>query len=416
MSGLPRGALRAGLVLPVLAASVFLAVLVIGLALPVIPLFVHGRLGYGNVVVGAMVGVQFLATVLTRPRAGRLADGRGSASTMRQGMVTCGLSGLALLAVAALQGPPLVRLLILLAGRLLLGAGESQLIVGALSLGIGLLGQRASGRVLAWVGMAMYGALGAGAPLGLLLDRGGGLALVGVTTLACALAALAIGAVLPAVAPPGGARPSFLGIIGSIWRPGLGVALQGVGFAAIGAFVTLDFQSHGWRGGGLALTGFGAAFVLVRILFGRMPDRFGGYPVAIVSLAVEAAGQSILFLAPDAGIALLGAAVTGMGCSMVFPALGVEVVRLVPAGSRGTALGGFAAFQDIAYGTTGPAAGVIAAGFGYPAAFALGAGAALAGLTTTSLLLMRTSPSRETPEESGSGAAGPGGSRAEPLA
>ena len=380
---------RAGLILPVLAASVFLVVLVIGLALPVIPLFVHGRLGYGNVIVGASVGIQSLAAVLTRASAGRRADGRGGASTMRRGACSCGLSGLVLVAVAALPAPPPVSLLILLAGRLLLGAGESQLIVGALSLGIGLLGQRASGRVLAWVGMAMYGALGAGAPLGLLLDRSGGLALIGVTTMGCALAAVAIGAVLPAVAPPGGARPSFLGIIGSIWRPGLGVALQGVGFAAIGAFVTLDFQSHGWRGGGLALTCFGASFVLVRVLCGRTPDRFGGYPVAIVSLAVEAVGQSILFLAPDAGTALVGAAVTGMGCSMVFPSLGVEVVRLVPASSRGTALGGFAAFQDIAYGTTGPAAGMIAAAFGYPSAFALGAGAALAGLVTVSMLLVR---------------------------
>ena len=386
--GLPAGP-RAGLIPPVLALSVFLAALSIGMALPVIPLFVHGRLGYGNVIVGAIVGIQFLATVLTRARAGRLADGRGGASTMRRGAWACGSSGLALIAVAELPASPPVRLLILVAGRLLLGAGESQLIVGALSLGIGLLGQQASGRVLAWVGMAVYGALGAGAPLGLLLDRGGGLALVGITTMGCALVALAIGAALPAAAPPGGARPSFLGIIGSIWRPGLGVALQGVGFAAIGAFVTLDFQSHRWQGGGLALTCFGAAFVLVRILFGRTPDRFGGYPVAIVSLAVEAVGQAVLFLAPDAGTALAGAAVTGLGCSMVFPALGVEVVRLVPAGSRGTALGGFAAFQDIAYGTTGPAAGLLAAALGYPWVFALGASAALTGLAMTSVLLVR---------------------------
>ena len=399
--------------LPVLACSVFLAVLVIGLALPVIPLFVHGRLGYGNVIVGAMVGIQFLATVLTRARAGRLADGRGAASTMRKGALSCGLSGLALVAVAAVPAPPAVMLLILVVGRLLLGAGESQLIVGALSLGIGLLGQQASGQVLAWVGMAVYGALGAGAPLGLLLDRGGGLALVGIATMACALAALAIAAFLPAVAPPGGARPSFLGIIGSIWRPGLGVALQGVGFAAIGAFVTLDFQSHAWRGGGLALTCFGAFFVLVRILFGRAPDRFGGYQVAIASLAVEAVGQSILFLAPDAVTALFGAAVTGAGCSMVFPSLGVEVVRLVPAGSRGTALGGFAAFQDIAYGTTGPAAGVITAALGYPSAFALGAGAAAAGVALTGVLL-RGTPSGATRADRGEPAALPASDRPAP--
>jgi predicted MFS family arabinose efflux permease len=75
---------------------------------------------------------------------------------------------------------------------------------------------------------------------------------------------------------------------------------------------------------------------------------------------------------------------------MVFPSMGSEVVKQVPPQLRGTAIGGFAAFQDLAYGATGPLVGLLADSAGYSSVFLIGGLAATLGLWMTIRAHQRT--------------------------
>jgi MFS family permease len=364
---------------PGIIAALFCGYLAVGLPLPVIPLFVHDQLGFSNLIVGLVIGVQFIATVLTRGYAGRLTDHFGGKRSALQGAGVCALGGLLYLVSAAPGLAPSASLAVVIVGRLVAGFGESQLVTGCVSWSIASVGAQRAGMSMSWTGIAMFAALAIGAPIGMALYQRYGLQAAMVACIVAPLIAGGIALRQISYSSPAGQRLPFYKVIGQIWREGLGLMLQGVGLSGLTAFASLFFVARHWGHAGLVMTAFGVGFIFVRVALGHLPDRMSGYRVALLSLVVEAVGQAMLWLAPAEIVALAGALVTGLGCALVFPALGVEALKRVLPANRGSAMGAFVAFLDIAYGISGPAAGVIAGQFGYAAVYLFGAACALLG-------------------------------------
>jgi MFS family permease len=368
--------------------AVFVGFLTIGLPLPVLPLHLHYTLGLSPVVVGIAVGAQFVAALLSRAWAGGLADVSGSKRAMVMGLAIAAMSGTAYLASLAFTATPATSLGVLLLGRVLLGCGESLIITGALSWGIALVGPQNAGKVMAWVGIAMYAAYSAGAPLGTLIYGSHGFAGIAIGTILIPLLALAVVAPARPVAVSPARRLPFYKVLGTVWVPGLGLLLCSVGLGVITTFVALLFAAKNWGSASLAFTAFGIAFIGARLLFAHLPDKIGGAKVALVCVLIEAAGQLLIWQADHALMAYAGAALTGFGFSLAFPGFGVEAVRRSPPQSRGAAMGAFVAFLDISLGITGPAAGAIASTAGVSAVYLAGAAAvALAAVVAMVLLV-----------------------------
>ncbi len=125
-------------------AVVFLSFMLIGMALPVLPLHVHKVLGFGPFVVGLVAGGQFTAALISRLWAGRLSDTRGAKYAVFLGLIAAGMAGMFYLASVLVLKFSLLSVALILIGRTLLG-------------GLGMIGFANSAR-LAMSGAAICGA------------------------------------------------------------------------------------------------------------------------------------------------------------------------------------------------------------------------------------------------------------------
>lgn len=370
-----------------LMAVVLIAFLMIGLAIPVLPLHVHQNLGLGTSCVGLVTGTQFCASLVSRLWAGRFADDQGSKRTMTVGLMAAVAAGLLYLLSLELTATPLVSVTILLLGRAVLGAAESFILTGAVTWGLSRAGQGSAGKVIAWMGTSMFAAFVVGAPLGTALYARSGFGGIALATTLVPLATLLLIVPLRPVAPVHASGPKFWSVLREIWVPGVGAALSAVGFGTISTFSSLLFVERHWSPIWLPFTAYAGGLIAARLAFGDIPDRIGGAKAALFSVIVEAAGLALIYFAQSATMANFGAALSGLGYALVFPGFGVEVARRAGARGRGVAMGAYTACPDFALGVSGPALGLIAASLGLSVVFLISSATVLCAVVVAAWLL-----------------------------
>jgi len=374
----------------------FASYLTIGLPLAVLPGYVHDVMGFSAFWAGLVISLQYFATLLSRPHAGRYADLLGPKKIVVFGLCGCFLSGVSYLLAASGSDWPVLSLALLCLGRVILGFGQSFAGTGSTLWGVGVVGSLHIGRVISWNGIVTYGAMAMGAPLGVLCYHWAGLRGLSLIIMGVALVALLCALPRTAVKASRGKPMSFRAVLGRVWLYGMALALASSGFGVIATFITLFYDAKGWDGAAFALTLFSCAFVGTRLLFPNAINRLGGLNVAMLCFVVEIAGLLLVGIAETPLLAKVGTLLTGAGFSLVFPALGVVAVKAVPQENQGSALATYTVFMDMSLGVTGPLAGLLMTWAGVPVIYL-----ASAGLVAVALLLgwrLKTRPPMLPPE------------------
>jgi MFS family permease len=355
----------------------------IGATLPVLPRYVKGPIGAGDVAVGIVLGSFAITGLACRPLVGHLADRRGRKLVVIVGAITTTVAGLLYFVPAGVGG--------LVVARLFLGAGEGMVYTAGSAWVVDLSPADRRGRIIGLYGLAIWGGLSLGPPIGELILHATSFEGVWAFAAAAPLLGALIASRIPETYEPSpelAAEERKL-ISREALRPGIGLSLAIVGYATVAAFIVLHLDERGVGHGAAVFTAFAASVVTMRVLGGWLPDRFGSIPCAIGAAIAEAIVLVVIAEAHTLIEALIGAVAMGGGFSLLFPSLALVVINRVPESRRGAAMGTFTAFFDLGVGVGSPIAGAAAAIGGYEAAFLLAAAFAL-GTVAVALSLRAT--------------------------
>jgi len=234
------------------------------------------------------------------------------------------------------------------------------------------------GRIIGLYGLAIWGGLSLGPPIGELILQASSFEMVWAFAMAAPLAGAAIAWRIPDAFSNDEPKPFERRTLieRNSLLPGLGLALGTMGYAAVAAFLVLHLDERGIGHGAGVFAAFAGTVVLARVFGGGLPDRIGPVPCIIGAGIIESVGLVAIMLAHSLPVAIGGGLAMGAAFSLLLPSLALLVVNRVPESRRGAAMGTFTAFFDVGIGVGSVAAGFAASIGGYPAAFGFAAFAA----------------------------------------
>ncbi|MFN2490390.1 MAG: MFS transporter [Actinomycetota bacterium] len=273
---------------------------------------------------------------------------------------------------------------ILFALRLLSGVGEAAFYVGAASVINDLAPDERRGEALSLFSLALYGGLALGPFVGELVLGHDRYTLTWIVAAAAAAVASLLGLRVPDTRSSTPGRRRIVHPAGLL--PGIILACSVWGLAGYNTFVPLYARELGLDGSRLVFALYSAIVLGIRSLGARIPDKVGPGRSARIALALSGTGLAVVGVSGTIAGLFAGTILFSVGQALAFPALMTVAVAAAPPSERGSVVGTFTAFFDLAFGAGAVSLGGVAALAGYEGTFIAAAGVAAAGLV---LLLVR---------------------------
>ncbi|MDH3001428.1 MFS transporter [Chelonobacter oris] len=353
------------------AFMLFLAIVSLGLSLAVIPLYINKVLSLPAIWVGVAIATESISTLLSRHYSGKYSDIKGPKLAMLKGQSLILIAGFLFFITYILDiNNVYISLLIILFSRVIMGVGESLIFTSSGTWPIGLIGREHAGKVMSWVGIAMFIGLALGNYLGGQLFYKYSLLIPSIIMWTLPCISLIIAIYIPKVAVHNDITKIRLSYaVSRIWKAGTGFALANTGYAAITSFLLLFFYDKNWNSyGPIALSLFGIGYVISRLIFSNKTDKMG-LKATIISLIIESSGLFLISLSISPIISMLGSFLTGFGLSMIYPLLALPAIKSLPERNIGTAISTYESCFDIGILLSGVLGGILVSSFGYNTLF-----------------------------------------------